>query len=128
MDFMTAVKSGFRNYAIFTGRASRSEFWFWILFVFLVTSAGSIVDAAIFQSSSPGLFAPLISLGLLLPDIAVSVRRLHDTDRSGLWLLIWFTLIGIIVLIVWFCRKGTPGANRFGPNPLETQILSAPRG
>ena len=118
MDFVGAIKNGFRNYATATGRASRSEFWYWTLFSFLVTAAGSIVDAAMFGDADRGLIGPLISLGLLLPDIAVSIRRLHDLDRAGWWLLIMFTGIGIILLLVWDCMKGTAGPNSYGPDPL----------
>jgi uncharacterized membrane protein YhaH (DUF805 family) len=72
-----------------------------------------------------GLVAPLISLALLLPDVAVSIRRLHDLDRSGWWLLICFTGIGIIVLLVWDCMRGTLGPNRFGPDPIAPPALPA---
>jgi uncharacterized membrane protein YhaH (DUF805 family) len=118
MDFVSAIKSGFSKYATFSGRASRSEYWFWILFAFLVIGAGGIVDEALLPNVESGLLAPLIALALLLPNIAVAVRRLQDLDRSGWWLLIYFTGIGAIVLLVWFCMKGTTGSNRFGADPL----------
>jgi uncharacterized membrane protein YhaH (DUF805 family) len=61
----------------------------------------------------------LVSLALFLPGLAVSVRRLHDTDRSGWWVLLFLIpLIGAIVLLIWYCSRGTPGGNRFGPDPL----------
>jgi uncharacterized membrane protein YhaH (DUF805 family) len=60
----------------------------------------------------------LVNLALILPSIAVGVRRLHDIDRTGWWLLLLFTIIGIILLIVWYCTKGTTGSNRYGPDPL----------
>ena len=67
-----------------------------------------------------GLFAILVSLGLLLPSVSVQVRRLHDLDRSGWWLLISFVpVLGAIVMLVWFCSKGTADDNRFGANPLS---------
>lgn len=67
-----------------------------------------------------GLISGLIMLALLLPGIAVGVRRLHDIDRSGWWLLIIFVpIIGVIAVIYWACLKGTDGANRFGPDPLD---------
>jgi uncharacterized membrane protein YhaH (DUF805 family) len=118
MNFVEAIESGFRNYVTFKGRAARSEYWCWTLFVFLVTLAGEIADNALFDGPSSGLFAPLISLGLFLPGLAVSVRRLHDLDRSGWWLLLIFTMVGIILLLIWSCIKGTTGPNRFGPDPL----------
>ncbi len=120
MDFVGAIKSGFWNYASASGRAARSEFWYWCLFSFLAASAGTIVDLAIFRDTDIALFSPLISLALLLPDVAVGIRRMHDLDRSGWWLLIYFTGIGAIVLLVWDCMKGTTGPNRFGPDPLAS--------
>ncbi len=119
MDFGQAIKSGFRNYVTFAGRAARSEFWFWCLFAFLLIAAGGIIDEAIFGTpDNNGLLAPLMALALLLPGISVAVRRLHDIDRAGGWLFIYFTGIGIILLLVWDCTKGTAGPNRFGPDPL----------
>ena len=118
MDFISAVKSGFRHYVTFKGRAPRSEFWYWTLFGLLLTIAGGIADNALLDDPSPGLFGPLISLVLFLPGLAVSIRRLHDIDYSGWWWWIVFTVIGIIVLIAWACMKGTNGPNRYGPDPL----------
>ena len=119
MDFVGAIKNGFRNYANAAGRATRSEFWYWTLFSFLVAAAGAVIDMAIFGvENENGLFGPLLSLALLIPDVAVSIWRLHDLDRKWAWLLINFTGIGAIVLLVWFCMKGTSGPNRFGPDPL----------
>ncbi len=118
MTFQEAILSGFRKYATFSGRAPRSEYWYWVLFVILVNVALSILDRAVFSESEISPLSSIWSLAVLLPGLAVSVRRLHDTDHTGWWLLIAFTIIGIIVLIVWYCQPGTPGSNRFGPNPL----------
>jgi len=114
MNFQQAIVSGFQNYVNFNGRAARSEFWYWVLFVFLVNVAANLVDAVI----GLGIIGALASLALFLPGIAVSVRRLHDLDRTGWWLLIALTGIGIILLIVWDCMKGTTGSNQYGPDPL----------
>ena len=114
MNFGEAIKSGFNNYVTFSGRAARSEFWYWILFSALANLVGGIIDGAL----GTGLIGVVISLALLLPGVAVSVRRLHDLDRTGWWLLIAFTGIGIILLIVWNCMKGTTGSNSFGADPL----------
>jgi len=114
MNFVQAIQSGFSNYATFSGRAPRSEYWYWALFSFLLQIAANIIDVA----ATGGVIGGLLSLALLLPSIAVGARRLHDIDRTGWWLLIAFTGIGIILLIVWACIKGTDGANRFGPDPL----------
>jgi uncharacterized membrane protein YhaH (DUF805 family) len=116
MNFGEAIKSGFGNYVTFSGRAARSEFWYWTLFSALADLVGGIIDGAV----GTGLIGIVISLALLLPGVAVSVRRLHDLDRTGWWALIAFTGIGIILLIVWDCMKGTTGSNRFGADPLAT--------
>lgn len=121
MNFGQAIKSGFSNYVTFSGRVARSEFWYWTLFVVLVTMAAGILDRGLFdfeESTTTGVFGPLVSLVFFLPGLAVSVRRLHDLDRSGWWLLLVLTMIGVILLIIWDCIKGTTGPNRFGPDPL----------
>ena len=124
MDFVGAIKNGFRNYARSTGRASRSEYWYWTLFSALASIAGGIIDMAIFGPDSGGLVGPLLGLALIAPDVSVTIRRLHDLDRKWQWFLIVFTGIGAIVLLVWFCRKGTTGPNRFGDDPLATDTAA----
>ena len=112
MNFTQAISAGFSNYVNFAGRAIRSEYWYWALFVVLGSIVARIIDAVI----GIGLFNSIFGLAVLLPSIAVGVRRLHDLDRTGWWLLLDFIpVIGWIVLIVWFCSRGTVGANRFGP-------------
>ncbi|MGH6727114.1 MAG: DUF805 domain-containing protein [Pseudolabrys sp.] len=118
MQFQEAIRSDFRNYAVFAGRAARSEYWYWVLFALLIAAGAGILDRGIFPEAEPGPIGSLTSLALLLPGIAVAVRRLHDLDRTGWWALIALTGIGILLLIVWFCLKGTTGANRFGSDPL----------
>jgi uncharacterized membrane protein YhaH (DUF805 family) len=118
MNFTQAISSGFNNYVNFTGRAARSEFWYWALFAALASLAGELIDLALFTSSTFTPIQTLVNLALFLPGLAVSVRRLHDLDRTGWWLLLIFTVIGIIVLLVWDCMRGTVGPNRFGPDPL----------
>ena len=114
MNFTQAVQSGFNKYVTFSGRAPRSEYWYWALFSFIVQIVANMLDMAM----GMGLISGLLSLALLLPSIAVGIRRLHDIDRTGWWLLIAFTGIGIILLIVWACIKGTDGPNLYGPDPL----------
>jgi uncharacterized membrane protein YhaH (DUF805 family) len=120
--FIEAIKSGFSNYVNFSGRAARWQFWYWVLFAFIAAVVGNVIDVMMLSSdvgeSGAGLVGSLISLALLLPGISVSVRRLHDIDRTGWWVLLSFTVIGIILLIVWNCQKGTTGPNRFGADPL----------
>ena len=118
MNLTQAISSGFNNYVNFTGRAARSEFWYWALFAALASLAGELIDLALFTSSTFTPVQTLVNLALFLPGLAVSVRRLHDLDRTGWWLLLIFTVIGIIVLLVWDCMRGTVGPNRFGPDPL----------
>jgi uncharacterized membrane protein YhaH (DUF805 family) len=117
MNFGEAIKSGFSKYVTFSGRACRSEFWYWTLFAILVAIAASIIDRELVDTDT-GLVQPLTGLALFLPGLAVGIRRLHDIDRSGWWFLIVFTIIGLVVLIAWNCIKGTTGPNRFGPDPL----------
>jgi uncharacterized membrane protein YhaH (DUF805 family) len=119
MDFVGAIKSGFRNYAVFQGRASRSEFWWWMLFSLLAGMVAGIMDAVFFGTGSGhlGWFGIIVSLGLFLPYISVLVRRLHDTDHNGWWYWLVFTIIGVIPLLVWFCTKGQAIANRYGLPP-----------
>lgn len=115
MNFVEAIQSGFSNYVNFSGRAQRSAYWWWVLFTVIVDIVASLIDAAI----SAQIIATIAGLALLLPSIAVGVRRLHDLDKSGWWLLIALVpLVGIIVLIIFFVQKGTTGPNRFGPDPL----------
>jgi uncharacterized membrane protein YhaH (DUF805 family) len=116
MRFGQAVAHVLRNYATFSGRAPRSELWWFSLFTLLLGLACNIVDAGL---GTHDVIRRLVSLAMLLPSIAVGVRRLHDIDRSGWWsLLALVPLVGWVVLIVWYCTRGTPGANRFGPDLL----------
>jgi uncharacterized membrane protein YhaH (DUF805 family) len=118
MNFQQAIASGFQNYVTFAGRAARSEYWYWTLFAILVGAAAAILDAAFFPGLHTGPIHSLASLALFLPGLSVSVRRLHDLDSTGWWLLIVLTGIGLILLLIWFCLRGTAGPNRYGPDPL----------
>jgi uncharacterized membrane protein YhaH (DUF805 family) len=123
--FGEAIRSGFDHYVKFEGRASRSAFWWWALFQFLVTSVAAVIDFAIFNSF--GVFYALTALGLLLPSFSVAIRRLHDTDRTGWWLLIYLIpLVGAIVLLVFFLIDSDPGPNRYGPGPETAMATAAP--
>lgn len=121
MNFQQAIQSGFSYYANFRGRARRSEFWYWQLFLMVGGLVAELFDYGAGLRMSP--FSSLFWLATIIPDLAVYVRRLHDTDRSGWWLLLFFVpLIGAIVLIVWFCTRGSHGYNRFGPDPLPAEV------
>ena len=118
MDFGQAIATGFRKYVTFAGRASRSEYWFWVLFSLIGGIVTGTLDYAIFSEND--FATPLNSifnLILFLPSLAVGIRRLHDIGRTGWWVLIVFTIVGIIVLIVWACQKSDPGPNAYGPEP-----------
>ena len=120
MNFADAVKSGLQNYITFSGRAARSQYWYWALFCILVGIGSVVIDAALFPRSYMRPVNAIAELVLFLPTLAVSIRRLHDLDRSGWWfLLIFIPLIGGIWLLVWFCMRGTVGPNRFGPDRLD---------
>jgi uncharacterized membrane protein YhaH (DUF805 family) len=124
VSFGDAVRSGFDHYTKFQGRASRSAFWWWVLFQIIVESVAAILDYAIF--SNLGVFYGLTALALLLPSLSVSIRRLHDTDRTGWWLLIYLIpVIGFIVLLVFFLTDSDTGPNRYGPGPDTPQAGAA---
>ena len=121
MTFAQAIQSGFANYFNFTGRAIRSEYWYWVLFAMLGGLATEIIDSAIFASHSS--ISPLngvFDLLIFLPGLGLGIRRLHDINRNGWWVLITLTLIGVFLLLYWACQRGTPGPNRFGPDPFAS--------
>jgi uncharacterized membrane protein YhaH (DUF805 family) len=122
MNFAQAIASGFRKYVNFSDRAPRSEYWFWTLFVVLAVSAAGLIDYALFHNADMSPLSGIVGLGLFLPGLAVSIRRLHDLDRTGWWYLLIFTGIGAIVLLVWWCMRGTIGSNRFGQDPLGGRV------
>lgn len=120
MGFADAIRTALSKYALFEGRAGRPEFWWFVLFYFLVQLAGGVIDAALFPGSMFGVVATLAGLALLLPTLAVTARRLHDTDLSGWWQLVSFVPVLGLIALVWLCaRRGTPGTNRFGPPPAQ---------
>ncbi|MBW8881200.1 MAG: DUF805 domain-containing protein [Asticcacaulis sp.] len=122
MTFVQAIQSGFKNYAKFDGRASRSEYWWFMLFQFLVLIIPDVLMQGELRNGGPGLFTAVYVIGviaLFLPSLGLGFRRLHDTDRSAWWLFIALVpLVGVIVLLVFYCQKGTPGPNKYGDNPL----------
>jgi len=119
MNFPESIKAGFVNYVNFNGRSSRSEYWYWVLFYLIVILCASILDTSLFPESETAPFSAICSLVFALPGLSVGVRRLHDLDKTGWWILISFIpLIGAIVLLIWFVRAGAPEGNRFGPSPL----------
>ena len=110
-----------RKYAVFDGRARRKEYWYFALFSTIISIVLAVIDgvAGTFMAEvGIGLLGGIYTLAVLIPSIAVGVRRLHDTDRSGWWLLIaLIPIIGAIVLFVFVVRDSTPGENQYGSNP-----------
>lgn len=138
MGLTDAVKSCLRQYATFTGRARRAEYWFFTLAYGIVFAAlyavmivalvagGALSTATDSSAAGAGggivvtllsLLMGVIGLALFLPSLAVTVRRLHDTGRSGWWYLLCLVPFGSIVVLVFCCLDSTPGPNQFGPNP-----------
>jgi uncharacterized membrane protein YhaH (DUF805 family) len=120
MTFQQAVRTCFAKYATFSGRAARSEYWYWQLFLLLVALISGIPDYALGLYGKP--FETIYSIVTIVPSFAAGARRLHDTGRSGWWQLLFIVpLIGWIVLLIWFCTKGSNGYNSFGPDPLPRE-------
>ncbi len=104
-----------RNYAVFSGRAQRKEYWMFVLFNFLIACALWFLEGTL---GGPGILPNLYNLAVLLPAIAVTVRRLHDINRTGWWVLISFIpFIGAIILIIFLIQDSQASENEYGPNP-----------
>lgn len=120
MTFTEAVQTCFQKYVTISGRARRSEYWYFVLFSMLAGFVLGALDGLLVGFNSN--FQPLstiFSLLILLPSLTVAIRRLHDRDMSGWWLLLFLVpLLGAIALVVIFALPGTAGRNRFGPDPL----------
>jgi uncharacterized membrane protein YhaH (DUF805 family) len=129
MSFQDAVKICLtQKYADFTGRARRSEYWWFFLFNVLVGAVASVIDSILGTryGSGTGLVQALVQLALLIPGIAVGVRRLHDTGRSGWWLLIGLVpIVGWIVLLVFFLQD-SQAENQYGESPKAYQEFPPP--
>ena len=124
MNFSQAVSSFFARWKDFNGRSSRSEYWWATFFVILTSIFTNILT--LFLGLSPSIVAIIVlllivifSLFLTIASLALVVRRLHDTNKSGWWYLIIFTIIGVLPLLYWYCKKGDEGENKFGSNPLD---------
>lgn len=104
-----------KKYAVFSGRARRKEYWMFFLINLIISFALGFVGALL--GDKGGIIGNLYSLALLVPSIAVGVRRLHDTNRVGWWLLV------PIVNLIFLAEAGHPGVNQYGPNPKETAAI-----
>ena len=113
MNFSTAISTCMSKYATFSGRATRSEFWWFYLFTVLITWGADLVGAV---TLGPGgeYFGTLVSLVFFVPAIAAGSRRLHDIGRTGWWQLLMLTGIGVILLIIWWASDSTPESNKYG--------------
>ncbi len=140
MSFMESIKTCFGKYATFSGRAARSEFWWFMLFLWLGMVVLSYVDTLVFGARDvvmmtgtdsfetgmgfsfnwqPQPITAIFILATLVPNLAVGARRLHDGGRTGWWWLIaLIPMLGFIVLLIFFIPKGTEGDNQYGPDPL----------
>jgi uncharacterized membrane protein YhaH (DUF805 family) len=156
MGFGEAVRTCLRKYVDFNGRARRAEYWWFVLFAILVGFAAGILDRLIAGDAAmhQGPISVISSLALLLPSLGVSVRRLHDIDRTGWWIVIFYVVLVVLAfvaiaaaftggagialalllaigvlgvwLVVWFATRGTNGPNRFGPDPLTYDAAPTP--
>jgi len=112
VSFTDAITDGFRKYVVFSGRSSKAAYWWWFLFALIVYVVAYIISAAIGSL----IIYYLAALALLLPGLAVGVRRLHDTGKTGWWILIAIIPFGFIVLIVFYLQD-SEGPNKYGPGP-----------
>jgi uncharacterized membrane protein YhaH (DUF805 family) len=122
MTMQQAVRTVLSKYTVFSGRAGRSEFWWWVLFQFVCALIANFIDAILFRRAP--ILSALVSLGLLLPALGVTIRRLHDADKSGFWLFIsLIPFIGALVLLFFYVQPSVPGTNRFGEAPENVAVL-----
>ena len=118
MNFFDSIKSCFVRYTDFSGRSIRSEYWNYTVFIVVLSTVTDYLDANIqgvsfLESDLIGTLSILLIIITFIPSLSVSVRRLHDVNKSGWWLLLIFTVIGIIPLIYWACKKSDEKENRF---------------
>ncbi|MGR5061382.1 DUF805 domain-containing protein [Photobacterium sp. DNB22_13_2] len=117
-----------KKYAVFKGRARRQEYWYFFLFNIIISIALSMIDSALGNPGAgegAGLIGTIYSLAILIPSIAVGVRRLHDTGRTGWWMLLGLIpLIGVLVLMYFFVQDSQPVVNEYGPNPKDPSSIN----
>lgn len=117
MSFLQAIQACFSRFFDFKGRSMRSEYWWFVLFNLLVGMCTAVFDIFVLGANPEG-FLPANTVATIIsviPGVAVSVRRLHDVGKSGWWIFIAFTVIGLAPLIYWACQPGSPDANEHGP-------------
>jgi uncharacterized membrane protein YhaH (DUF805 family) len=143
MGLVEAVRTCIEKYATFSGRARRAEYWWFVLACTIGGALMNVIDALVFgvtvmpspelaESASsmemdlyyfvPSIFGSVFWLALIIPSISVSVRRLHDLDKSGWWWWLWLLpLIGWIIMLIWYLGRGTVGPNAYGPDPIGAE-------
>ncbi len=118
-----------KKYAVFHGRARRKEYWYFILLSSIISAVLTIVDSltgTFSTASDVGLLGGIYLLATLVPSLAVTVRRLHDTNRSGWWILLGLLpLVGVIILIVFLALDGSPQINDYGASPKPASTIAA---
>ena len=128
MLFFEAVESAFKKYFKFSGRSLRSEFWYFVLFIFIIDFLLIFLDALIldiawqdlYYSEEVGYLGLIFGFVTIIPYISVTARRLHDVNRSGWWMLIPLTIVGIIPFLYWMCKEGDKNQNRYGETPFSS--------
>ncbi|WP_262694518.1 DUF805 domain-containing protein [Kordiimonas aquimaris] len=142
MNFIDAIKSAFRNYLNFSGRASRLEFWAFIIFALVAGNIITVLEGVIFHAGDLPEAGPLFAVGIsiflgpiasvfaalmIIPWVSVSTRRLHDIGRSGFWIYFGFIPpIGWLFMLIWLVREGDAGDNVYGPAPeADTPTVAA---
>ena len=121
MSFGQSIKTCFGKYIDWNGRASRSEFWYFQLFLFILYFIAGQIDSFVLgtELGQIGTTYIIVILGTMLPALCATIRRLHDVNRSGWWCLISLTCIGIIPLLIWEASSGASGSNQYGDDPLD---------
>ena len=114
VDFNQSVVFGFKNFFDFTGRSSRGAYWWWVLFCIIVSLLAGIIDVLVLGDPQGANFSNAFAAATFIPSLALAVRRLHDVGRSGWWYLLIFTIIGVFVLLFWFCWPGKRATNKYG--------------
>ena len=129
MGFTASIGTCFSKYGVANGRARRSEYWWFALLLFIISLVTRFADAFLFTDLvleygiSP--INTVASLATFIPSVCAYIRRLHDVNRSGWWMFIALTCVGIIPLLIWLCSKGTDGSNDYGGDPLQEDGANA---
>ena len=124
MEWFNWVEQVLRNYAQFNGRSRRKEYWYFMLFYYCVVFAFSLLSVLTFG----WILLQLFLMAMLIPSLAVTVRRLHDVGKSGAWILVGLVpIFGWVVMVIWLCQDSQPGSNRYGANPVQMSIRNTER-